>query len=148
MRALVCAGKRNFGDDLVRNRIPVPTGTGCDSPARKCGGKCGKRSESRRDGTSSRTSLVPEGRQSSPTTHYRSSPSIPRAPHSIETPQKEARSFLIRDRRSNLTMPEQELEIPMPQGSSDSVFYYPEGNGKWPGVLYFTDIGGIRAANR
>jgi carboxymethylenebutenolidase len=45
-------------------------------------------------------------------------------------------------------VPEHELEIPMQQGSSDSVFYCPEGDGKWPGVLYLTDIGGIRAANR
>ncbi len=45
-------------------------------------------------------------------------------------------------------MPERELEIPMQQGSSDSAFYCPEGDGKWPGVLYLTDIGGIRAANR
>jgi len=45
-------------------------------------------------------------------------------------------------------MPERELEIPMRQGSSDSVLYCPEGEGKWPGVLYLTDIGGIRAANR
>jgi carboxymethylenebutenolidase len=45
-------------------------------------------------------------------------------------------------------MPEHELEIPMRQGSSDSVYYCPEGDGEWPGVLYLTDIGGIRAANR
>ena len=45
-------------------------------------------------------------------------------------------------------MPERELEIPMQQASSDSVFYCPAGEGKWPGVLYLTDIGGIRAANR
>jgi carboxymethylenebutenolidase len=45
-------------------------------------------------------------------------------------------------------MPERELEIPMQQGSSDSVYYCPEGESKWPGVLYLTDIGGIRAANR
>lgn len=45
-------------------------------------------------------------------------------------------------------MPERELEISMQQGSSDSIFYCPEGESKWPGVLYLTDIGGIRAANR
>jgi len=45
-------------------------------------------------------------------------------------------------------MPQRELEIPMQQGSCDAVFYCPEGDGKWPGVLYLTDIGGIRAANR
>jgi carboxymethylenebutenolidase len=45
-------------------------------------------------------------------------------------------------------MAEREIEIPMQEGSSDSVFYCPEGDGKWPGVLFLTDIGGIRAANR
>jgi carboxymethylenebutenolidase len=45
-------------------------------------------------------------------------------------------------------MPEQSIEIKMQTGVSESVFYSPEGNGPWPGVLYFTDIGGIRDANR
>jgi len=45
-------------------------------------------------------------------------------------------------------MAEQESEIRMQDGTSDSVFYFPEGEGSWPGVLYLTDIGGIRAANR
>ena len=45
-------------------------------------------------------------------------------------------------------MSEQELEIRMQDGVSDSVLFHPEGNGPWPGILYLTDIGGIRAANR
>jgi carboxymethylenebutenolidase len=52
-------------------------------------------------------------------------------------------------------MPEQpisekpiEIKMQNGEGISDSVFYYPEGKGSWPGVLYLTDIGGIRAANR
>jgi carboxymethylenebutenolidase len=45
-------------------------------------------------------------------------------------------------------MAEQEIEIKTQDGISDSVLYHPEGAGPWPGVLYFTDIGGIRAANR
>jgi carboxymethylenebutenolidase len=44
-------------------------------------------------------------------------------------------------------MLEQELEIRMQDGVSDSILFHPEGNGPWPGVLYLTDIGGIRAAN-
>jgi carboxymethylenebutenolidase len=45
---------------------------------------------------------------------------------------------------------EKAIEIKMQNagGVSDSVFFHPEGEGPWPGVLYFTDIGGIRAANR
>jgi carboxymethylenebutenolidase len=45
-------------------------------------------------------------------------------------------------------MPEREVEIQMQAGISDSVLYQPDGTGPWPGVLYLTDIGGIRAANR
>lgn len=43
---------------------------------------------------------------------------------------------------------EQPIEIKMRDGVSDTVFYHPEGEGPWPGVLYLTDIGGIRDANR
>jgi|SRR5271166_1599668 len=45
-------------------------------------------------------------------------------------------------------MAEREIEIPMQEGTSESVLYHPDGNGNWPGILYLTDIGGIRAANR
>lgn len=38
------------------------------------------------------------------------------------------------------------LSIPTPDGIADSVFIHPEGAGPWPGVLYLTDIGGIRPA--
>jgi len=36
----------------------------------------------------------------------------------------------------------------MRKGSSESFLYCPEGDGRWPGILYLTDSGGIRAANR
>jgi carboxymethylenebutenolidase len=39
-----------------------------------------------------------------------------------------------------------EIEIRTPDGISDVVFIHPEGAGPWPGVLYLTDIGGIRPA--
>lgn len=45
-------------------------------------------------------------------------------------------------------MAEREIEIPMQEGRSDSVYYCPDSDRKWPGVLYLTDIGGVRAANR
>jgi carboxymethylenebutenolidase len=45
-------------------------------------------------------------------------------------------------------MPAQDVEIPMHDGSSDGVLCRPEDNASHPGVLYLTDIGGIRAANR
>src|SRR5579863_1050998 len=36
----------------------------------------------------------------------------------------------------------------MPDGTCDSFLYCPDGDGTWPGVLYLTDIGGIRQANQ
>jgi len=38
------------------------------------------------------------------------------------------------------------LSIPTPDGVADAIFIHPEGAGPWPGVLYLTDIGGIRPA--
>jgi carboxymethylenebutenolidase len=43
---------------------------------------------------------------------------------------------------------EQEIEIRTGDGISDGLFFRPEGQGRWPGVLYLTDIGGIRPAYR
>jgi carboxymethylenebutenolidase len=45
-------------------------------------------------------------------------------------------------------MAEKEIEIKTQDGVSDGVFYYPDGEGPWPGVLYLTDIVGIRASSR
>jgi carboxymethylenebutenolidase len=43
---------------------------------------------------------------------------------------------------------EQDIQIRTDDGISDGVFFRPEGAGGWPGVLYLTDIGGIRPAYR
>jgi carboxymethylenebutenolidase len=45
-------------------------------------------------------------------------------------------------------MTERQIEIPMRDGSCDGFFCCPEGVGRWPGIVYLTDIGGIRASNR
>ncbi|MGC1436336.1 MAG: dienelactone hydrolase family protein [Terriglobales bacterium] len=45
-------------------------------------------------------------------------------------------------------MKERQVEISLREGTSEGFLYCPEGNGRWPGILYLTDIGGIRAANR
>jgi carboxymethylenebutenolidase len=39
---------------------------------------------------------------------------------------------------------EQKVQIRTDDGTSDGVFFRPEGSGRWPGVLYLTDIFGIR----
>ncbi len=43
-------------------------------------------------------------------------------------------------------MVREDIQIQMTAGITDAVIYRPEGDGQWPGVLYLTDIGGIRPA--
>lgn len=45
-------------------------------------------------------------------------------------------------------MIEQELQVRTPDGTPDAILYHPDGKGPWPGVLFCTDIGGIRDAYR
>lgn len=45
-------------------------------------------------------------------------------------------------------MIETDLQIHTADGISDSVFFRPEGSGRWPGVLYLTDLAGLRPAYR
>jgi len=45
-------------------------------------------------------------------------------------------------------MIENPVEIRTPDGKADGYLIQPEKEGRWPGVLYLTDIGGIRASNR
>ncbi|HLV94520.1 MAG TPA: dienelactone hydrolase family protein, partial [Candidatus Acidoferrales bacterium] len=45
-------------------------------------------------------------------------------------------------------MIEKEISIQTPDGVADGFLIQPEKEGRWPGVLYLTDIGGIRDANR
>ena len=43
---------------------------------------------------------------------------------------------------------EKDVNVPMATGVSDSALFYPEGRGKWPGVLVWTDILGLRPVFR
>lgn len=45
-------------------------------------------------------------------------------------------------------MIEKAIEIRTPDGVADGLLIQPETDGRWLGVLYLTDIGGIRDANR
>ena len=45
-------------------------------------------------------------------------------------------------------MIEKEIEIRLTDGTSDGVLFRPEGERRWPGVIFLTDIGGIRPATR
>jgi carboxymethylenebutenolidase len=46
----------------------------------------------------------------------------------------------------NSNVVEVPLQIRTPDGSAEAFLYHPEGSGPWPGVIYYTDIGGIRQA--
>lgn len=48
----------------------------------------------------------------------------------------------------NRDMIEEPIEITMPQGKCDGILYKPEDGRRLPGVIYLTDIIGIREANR
>jgi carboxymethylenebutenolidase len=43
-------------------------------------------------------------------------------------------------------MIEQEIQIPTRDGISTGLLIHPEGDQRWPGVIHYTDIGGIRPA--
>ncbi|HMD97894.1 MAG TPA: dienelactone hydrolase family protein [Terriglobia bacterium] len=45
-------------------------------------------------------------------------------------------------------MAEADIDIRSSDGTSDGVLLRPEGDGRWPGVIFLTDIGGIRPAQR
>ena len=41
-------------------------------------------------------------------------------------------------------MPQQDVEIPVPDGVSHGSLHVPDGDGPWPGALVFPDAGGLR----
>ena len=43
---------------------------------------------------------------------------------------------------------EKDVNVPMASGVSDSALFYPEGKGRWPAVLVWTDILGLRPVFR
>lgn len=43
---------------------------------------------------------------------------------------------------------EKDVNVPMASGVSDSALFYPEGKGRWPAVLIWTDILGLRPVFR
>ena len=44
-------------------------------------------------------------------------------------------------------MTEQKVQISTAGGTTEAVIYFPEKAGRWPGVIHYTDIGGIRASH-
>jgi carboxymethylenebutenolidase len=52
----------------------------------------------------------------------------------------------VRPARSGGSLTETEIEIRTSDGMAEGLLYQPEGNERWPGVFFLTDIGGIRAS--
>src|SRR5213083_1668800 len=46
------------------------------------------------------------------------------------------------------TVVEKDVDIKTPDGTADAALFYPQGKGKWPAVLIWTDIGGLRPVFR
>jgi len=46
------------------------------------------------------------------------------------------------------TVTEKDVDIKTPDGTCDAALFYPSGKGKWPAVLIWTDIGGLRPVFR
>jgi carboxymethylenebutenolidase len=44
-------------------------------------------------------------------------------------------------------MTEQKIQVQTAGGTTEAVIYFPEKAGRWPGVIHYTDIGGIRASH-
>lgn len=50
--------------------------------------------------------------------------------------------------RANADIVEKDVEVKTADGSADAVLFHPPGKGKWPAVLIWTDIAGLRPAFR
>jgi carboxymethylenebutenolidase len=50
--------------------------------------------------------------------------------------------------RAQAKVVQKDVDVPMASGVSDSALFYPEGKGKWPAVLVWTDILGLRPVFR
>ena len=46
------------------------------------------------------------------------------------------------------TVVERDVDVKTPDGTADAALFYPKGKGKWPAVLIWTDIMGLRPAFR
>jgi len=46
------------------------------------------------------------------------------------------------------TVTEKDVDIKTADGTADAALFYPQGKGKWPAVLIWTDIGGLRPVFR
>jgi carboxymethylenebutenolidase len=50
--------------------------------------------------------------------------------------------------RAQATVTEKDVDIKTADGTCDAALFYPAGKGKWPAVLIWTDIGGLRPVFR
>jgi len=57
-------------------------------------------------------------------------------------------SFAADMAHAEATVTEKDVDIKTPDGTCDAALFYPSGKGKWPAVLIWTDIGGLRPVFR
>src|SRR5258706_12118504 len=53
-----------------------------------------------------------------------------------------------RRKRRTGTMIEKQIDIKTPDGVADAELFYPDEKGAWPGIIMYTDIGGLRPVFR
>ena len=75
-------------------------------------------------------------------------PEVPLSRRGFALSAAAAASFAAGMARAETTVEEKDVDIKTPDGTCDAALFYPKGKGKWPAVLIWTDIMGLRPAFR
>ncbi|MFL5297634.1 MAG: dienelactone hydrolase family protein [Phenylobacterium sp.] len=75
-------------------------------------------------------------------------PEIPLSRRAFALSAAAAASFTAAMAHAETAVVEKDVDVKTPDGVADAALYYPQGKGKWPAVLIWTDIGGLRPAFR
>src|SRR6201996_948642 len=75
-------------------------------------------------------------------------PELPLSRRGFALSAAAAASFAAAMAHAQATVDEKDVEIKTPDGTCDAALYTPQGKGKWPAVLIWTDIMGLRPAFR
>src|SRR5947207_2705595 len=75
-------------------------------------------------------------------------PEIPLSRRAFALSAAAAASFTASMAHAETAVVEKDVDIKTADGTCDAALYYPQGKGKWPAVLIWTDIGGLRPAFR
>src|SRR5947207_14531524 len=80
-------------------------------------------------------------------------PEIPLSRRAFALSAAAAASFAAGMAHAQASVVEKDVDVKTPDGTADAALFYPQGptsgkGGKWPAVLIWTDIGGLRPAFR